>query len=247
METVPLAPREAMQFGRTLQRIMHTIVHAEPRYGPVYTSKIDIADGFYRVWIQLEDIPKLGVALPAAPGSTPLVPFPLALPMGWVESPPFFTTLTETVCNLSNAKLADTTFREDPHRLEQTAQTNPIASPERKTPTKRRPPRASPGVPTKPVAGVDIYVDDFLLLLSQTNHQQQHVLRSALHSIDEVFRPLYPSDPPDRKEPSSVKKMLKGDAAWSTQKRLLGLDFDTELMTLNLPPHRINRFREVVL
>ena len=244
-EIVPLAPREAMQFGRTLQRIMHTIVHADPRYGPVHMSKIDIADGFYRVWVQLTDIPTLGVALPVAPGSTPLVAFPLALPMGWVESPPFFTTSTETVCDLSNAKLADPTFRGNPHRLEQIAQSNPTASTDSRLPPKRRPPLASPCGPSKPVAGVDIYVDDFPLL-SQTKHQQQRVLRSALHSIDEVFRPLTSGDPPDRKEPSSVKKMLEGDAAWSTQKRLLGSDFDTELMTLNLPPHRIERLREVV-
>ena len=61
-ETVKLAPPEAMQFGRTLQRIMSQIVHADPSYGPVKLGKIDIADGFYRVWLQFRDIPKLGDA-----------------------------------------------------------------------------------------------------------------------------------------------------------------------------------------
>jgi hypothetical protein len=46
-DTIPLAPKEAIQFGRALQRVLTTIVHADPRYGPVYLSKIDIADGFY--------------------------------------------------------------------------------------------------------------------------------------------------------------------------------------------------------
>ncbi len=87
-DTIPLAPKDAMQFGRALQRVMTTIVNADPRYGPVYLSKIDIADGFYRVWLQLSHIAKLGVALPTAPGEPHLVAFPLALPMGWVESPP---------------------------------------------------------------------------------------------------------------------------------------------------------------
>ena len=87
-ETVPLAPKEAMQFGRALQRVMSKIVHADPKYGPVQLSKIDIADGFYRVWLQLADIVKLGVALPTSYGQPLLVAFPLALPMGWVESPP---------------------------------------------------------------------------------------------------------------------------------------------------------------
>ena len=87
-DTVPLASKEAMQFGRALQRVMAKIVHAEPHYGPVFMSKIDVADGFYRVWLQLTDIAKLGVALPTSPGQPRLVAFPLALPMGWVESPP---------------------------------------------------------------------------------------------------------------------------------------------------------------
>ena len=48
-DTVALAPKEAMQFGRALHRVMKTVVNADDRYGPVYLSKIDIADGFYRV------------------------------------------------------------------------------------------------------------------------------------------------------------------------------------------------------
>ena len=57
-DTVPLAPREAMQFGRALQRVCRKIVRANPRYGPVHMTKIDIADGFYRVWVQHAVIPK---------------------------------------------------------------------------------------------------------------------------------------------------------------------------------------------
>jgi hypothetical protein len=87
-ETVPLAPSEAMQFGRTLQRILTRVVHADPRYDNVHLAKIDLADGFYRVWLQIADIPKLGVVLPTSPGQPPLIAFPLTLPMGWVESPP---------------------------------------------------------------------------------------------------------------------------------------------------------------
>jgi len=48
-ETVNLAPKEAMQFGRALERILYHIRHANPKYGPVYLSKVDLSDGFYRV------------------------------------------------------------------------------------------------------------------------------------------------------------------------------------------------------
>lgn len=81
-DTLPLTPREAMQFGRALQRVCSTTVHADPRYGPVSMAKIDIADGFYRVWVKVDDGPKLGVAPLSTPSQLPLVAFPLALPMG---------------------------------------------------------------------------------------------------------------------------------------------------------------------
>ena len=131
--TLPLAPREAMQFGRALQRVLSTIVHVDPRYGPVHLAKIDVADGFYRVWLQVADIPKLGVALPVSPGGEQLFAFPLTLPMGWVQSPPYFTVVTETACDRANLML---TQRTDPrlrqaHRLETLAATppEPMAAP----------------------------------------------------------------------------------------------------------------------
>ena len=82
--------------------------------------------------------------------------------------------------------------------------------------------------------------------MAQTASQRTTVLQTALHSIDDVFRPLEAVDPSHRKEPALVKKMLKGDAAWSTQKRILGWDLDTAAGTLSLPPHRIDRLYELL-
>ena len=249
-DTVSMSPREAMQFGRALQRMFTKMVHADPRYGPVHMAKIDIADGFYRVWLQIEDVLKLGVALPTAPNQPPLVAFPLALPMGWVESPPYFTTLTETVCDLANELLTAPVAPRlrDPHRLEAVAATPPPAleaPPSNPAATSCAPAGGYPSQQRRPLAAVDVYVDDFLLL-AQTRHQQRRVMRAALHSIDDVFRPLEDGDPSHPKEPASVKKMLKGDACWSPRKRMLGWDIDANDLTLNLPPHRLERLREVL-
>ena len=240
-----------MQFGRALQRVLTTIVHANARYGPVYMAKIDIADGFYRVWVAIHDVPKLGVALPVSPGSVPLVAFPLALPMGWIDSPPYFTSVTETICDEANSLLSQPgdLRLQYPHHLEAVAATPPMenAGTQLPTPVHVLPPSPHGGATcTKmPVAAVDVYVGDFLLL-AQTRHQQQRVVRASLHSIDGVLRPLGDSDPPERKEPASVKKMLKGDVHWSPQKRMLGWDIDSSDLTLNLPPHRVARCREVL-
>ena len=247
-ETLRWAPREAMQFGRALQRVMSAIVHAHPRYGPVYMAKIDVADGFYRVWVQLADVPKLGVILPTAPGAVPLIAFPLALPMGWVESPPYFCVLTETACDRANAMLASHTpvpSLTRTHRLESLAATPP-AETNHFSHTRSGPmPPPLQGVGRPPVASVDVYVDDFLLL-GQTLRQREKVMRATLSAIDEVMRPLSPSDPPHRTEPASTKKMRKGDACWATQKRILGWDIDSSTLTLHLPEHRFIRLREVL-
>ena len=48
-DTVPMAPKEAMQFGRALSRVLTTIVHADQWYGPVFLSKINVADGLPRL------------------------------------------------------------------------------------------------------------------------------------------------------------------------------------------------------
>jgi hypothetical protein len=77
-----------MQFGRALQRLLTQLVHANPRFGPAKLSKIDVADGFYRVGLRTADIPKLGVILPHSTSGAPLIAFPLALPMGWLGGEP---------------------------------------------------------------------------------------------------------------------------------------------------------------
>ena len=240
-ETVRLAPPEAMQFGRALQRVMTNVAHANPRYGPPKLAKVDIADGFYRVWLRLADIPKLGVVLPCPAGTTPLIAFPLALPMGWVESPPYFTMLTETACDLANQAMGHY-GRLPKHRLEATARTPPEGHSEvLGPPTWRMDNTQFVGThPTAPLATADVYVDDFLLV-AQTKRHQRRLLQATLHAIDQVLRPLQHSDSPMRKEPSSVKKLAQGDAHWSTQKRILGWDVDTVAGTLSLPPHRCDR------
>ena len=53
-----------MQLGNALHRVLQHIHFADPKHGPVYLLKVDIADGFYRVYVAPRDVPKLGVAFP---------------------------------------------------------------------------------------------------------------------------------------------------------------------------------------
>jgi hypothetical protein len=210
-----VAPTEAMQFGRTLHRLLQKILMANPRFGPVYLAKYDLADGFYRIWLLPRDTPKLGVILPAGMGKEPLIAFPLALPMGWVHSPPYFCAATETVADLVNDSLGDPPAELPPHRLEKLADTVPPDEEEMQQPTVFLPTvpvpiTIAPGnMEDAPLAYTDPYVDNFLALSQGNCNRRKQVQRVLLHTMDTVFRPLSPSDSPYRQEPISIKNLSR--------------------------------------
>ena len=112
---------EAMLFGHALDRILREILLAHPVHGPILLAKFDISDGFYRIDLNIDDIPKLGVAFPTRPGEEPLVAFPLVLPMGWKNSPPIFSTAMETIADLANQRI-QSNHHPAPHHLDDLAE-----------------------------------------------------------------------------------------------------------------------------
>ena len=256
---------EAMQFGGTLKRILQQIYSAKPRYGPIFLLKIDLSDGFYRVPLSADHVPRLGVILPPpSAGSDDLIAFPLTLPMGWTESPAQFTSFTETVADLANQLMTTVAWDPPPHPLEGLASTAPSSDdsphPVISLPT---PPQARRSVPRLtnqqlldvvprhqptsifvkynpgPLAYTDVYLDDEILAAQGSRPRLNRLRRTLLHCNDLVFRPNdnHPDDR-DRREPISTKKLLKGDACWSTRKTVLGWIIDTVQQTLTLPTHR---------
>jgi len=224
-ETLSLGPSEAMQFGRALERVLYQVRHANPRYGPVYIGKVDLADGFYRVWLSAGAIPKLSVALPVFSGEEPMVAMPLTLPMGWKDSVPYFCSATETVADIANSM--PTNAHLDPHPLEQVANTPPPAETDPSVPTTtakeasttNRPLVSMPPVLRpyhKPTMFTDIFIDDYILGIQGKPRERLQHLRRLLHAIDQVFRPVDKKDAATRNHVPSVKKFLKGDAYLST-------------------------------
>jgi hypothetical protein len=170
-----------------------------------------------------------------------MIGFPLALPMGWVNSPPYFSAATKTIADLANAALAnDTKF--PTHRLDAIPETDPVAVADYQVPPppQSRTPPVATTVPEdrvheynqRPVAAHDVYVDDFLSLVKGGKRYRLQVKRSLIHALDSVFRGLDPSDGPHRQEPTSVKKFLKGDGTWATAKLVLGWLINTVRKTI---------------
>ena len=253
-DTLDLSPREAMQFGQALDRVLREILLANPAFGPVHLNKTDLSDGFYRVDVNPDDIPKLGVVFPSRPGQPePYVAFPLVLPMGWKESPPYFCAFTETIADVANERLQASAYQPKPHHLDELAnavRTEPPHKPARSasTPVKsvEVPSVRDPSLPTNapPLQYIDIFVDDFISL-GQAPFLRR-VRKTLLHAIDQVIRPLDGHDSRYRREPVSMKKLRAGDCSWGTVKLVLGWIVDTVNLTIQLPPHREERLWEIL-
>jgi hypothetical protein len=242
IDTVKLSPAEAMQFGKANERLQSHLVKSNPKYGDCHMYKVDISDGFYRVPLSTSGVPKLGVCLPKFPGLPELVAFPLVLPMGWTESPPFFCCFTETACDLANEELRHNK-RSPSHPLEEKAgaadhKPNPDRGHDegakRATPLSHQ-----PGLKKRPMAYVDVFVDDFCGVGQDHPMNPLKNQRNVLmHKIDKVFRPTDDRDKDSRKEPISESKLDKQDAAWQDMKRCLGWDYGAKSKSLVVASHR---------
>ena len=150
--TIPYAPPEAMQFGHAFTRLLYQIRHANPAFGPVYTMKGDVSDGFYRDWLDPTSAPALALLIPGPngePEADPLCAIPHVSTMGWAQSPPAFCVLTETIADLANARM----YRRwaPPHRLEAIAEEGPNSSYELCSQIPELVSGITPGMPSPPV------------------------------------------------------------------------------------------------
>ena len=263
-DTLPLVPLEAMQFGHALDRYLREILLSNPKNGPVYMLKLDIADGFYRIALNIDDIPKLAVIFPSPNDEQPLVALPLVLPMGWKNSPPTFCAATETIADLANEAVQSRVLPL-PHPLNKHAAAmdedlypSPTLAPEPATTPSNLPqssaftettiPNArdpSLPYPTEPAAYVDVFMDDFIAL-AQGHDNRQRVRKLLLHAVDKVFRPNDFYDSHTRREPVSMKKLRQGDCSWTTTKSILGWIINTVAGTLTLPSHRQERLNQIL-
>jgi hypothetical protein len=193
------------------------------------TAKLDLADGYYRIPLSPSAALRLAVVIPTDVPHLPLVAIPLTLPMGWSQSPPYFCAFMETVTDMANTAVA-AHLPVPQHPSYPATQALPVPTANAFTPDAII--LGPPHLP--PLAYHDVYIDDFL-----TNVQspmQEMAMNHLLCAIDKVFdnQPCFP-----RRAAISSAKLDKGDAVFSTQKRILGWDVDTSTMQLTLPAHRL--------
>ena len=123
-ESLPLTATEYMEFGHTLEHFLQELLLANPALCPLFLAKTDISDGFYRIDLAPSDVPKLGLIFTQVSSiSNPegqIFSLHLVLPMGWKKFPPIFTTVTETVPDITNGTIHSKEAHR-PHILERLA------------------------------------------------------------------------------------------------------------------------------
>lgn len=67
--------------------------------------KMNLCNSFYQVSLNVDDIPKLGIAFLPNSGDYQLGVLLLVLSMGWMNSPPIFSAVTEIIADLANQRI----------------------------------------------------------------------------------------------------------------------------------------------
>jgi hypothetical protein len=223
--TVRLAPDAPVkELGNVLPRIVDFMSEV-PAEEHIHFSKLDLADGYWRMIVELLARWNFAYVMPGEPGDEIMIVVPSALQMGWNESPAYFCATTETVRDVSQAWIEhDTPLPE--HRME--VHTRPT------DPARRQ---SSEGLQHQMSA---VYVDDHLMAAveNRAGTLLDQTARATLHAIHQVFQPPSATDMRGAKDPISEKKLLKGDGRWDTMKEILGYLLDGKARTIQLPSDR---------
>ena len=209
-----------IQFGACLPRFLQTIWEVDPAEGNVLLSKWDISYTFHRCPIRAEHIGAFTYVVPPLPSDTTIILcINLVLPMGWVNSPDMFCAASETVADIANGYILDTTsaFLIYPP----TANTYTMAP--------------DPTTSSARLQCKEVYMDALLSTTLGDMKQQQRVSELTLWAIKE--NP--PSLPAEAKDSFSLKKAMQGDRDWVTTKDILVWIVNTDTGTLRLSPKRM--------
>ena len=188
-----------MRFGGALQRIHKQLLTSDPCLGPVYLSKVDLADAYMRLWVRMEDNPSVTFLISKNnTGDTQMVGFRLLLSMGDIDSATYFCMATETVTNLSNETI---TLREqaDENPLEKSAKVRAADNSGALT-AKADASWVSLPVEQRSAAteNVNVYLDNFISVVQGGPRKSCQMLWHLFHQIDQ-HKPLGNNPYPLRK------------------------------------------------
>jgi hypothetical protein len=134
--TVHLAPDAPVkELGNVLKRLLR-FMQEMPTEEHIQLSKIDLADGYWRMIVEETSPWNFAYVLPGPPGELVKIVIPSALQMGWMGSPGYFCSATESVRHIAQ-KWIDSSTTLPNHSFEKFMSTESPATP--KQPRRRAP------------------------------------------------------------------------------------------------------------
>jgi len=215
-------------YGQCLRRILHGILkmrHDNPEQ-KIFMSKYDL-DAAYR---RLHVLPAQNLQCVTIIDKIAYIP--LRLPFGVALGPSLYSTMSETIFDLTNDLLLDKTWN-----------LNTLHSPILEN---LEPPQPLPDTikfaEAKPLdvyipsrdSFCDGYIDDFLSVGLDKNDNLAKSQQAPTIAVHAIFRPVANNEPIPRDEPISIKK-LKGEGVPSEQKVMLGWLLCTRKCRIYLP------------
>ena len=215
------APAEPVkEIGRVLPRLLQ-YMRDTPAGLHILFCKLDISNGFWRLTVRPQDSFNFAYVLPQKEGEPVRIVVPLAVQMGWVESPSLFCTVTEMARDITQ-HLVGANVILPPHPIESqmTFQHVPL--------------RARADVPSKLL---QVYVDDFCYASTEAKDgcHIPWIHRASIHGIHLVFPQPEVTGHIDGKQPISKPKLEKGNGDYTSDKEMIGFLFDGIKQTVYLP------------
>jgi hypothetical protein len=225
--TTRTAPPDSLdQLGHELARIICAVAEADENEKILF-AKWDIKDGFWRLVCGEGAEYNFAYVMPQPPGEPIRIVIPTSLQMGWVESPGYFCTASETARDVADSYVRTPIGSLGSHKFLHLTQTGAYSKVD--------------GLPRDPISFlkyyIGVFVDDFIsLVIPRSQGDLDHVASAILNGIHDVFPP---NDTDDNEDPTSLKKLLKGDGAWDVVKEILGWVFDGDAKTIELAPEKV--------
>ena len=163
--------------GSTMPKISKSMAHAPPQH-PIFFSKYDISDGFWRMVVAAGSEWNFTYVLPHQEGQPIRIVIPSALQMGWKDFPGYFCSASETVQDVAkdfvgfNGKIHDLPM----HKFEQHI----------RTPVVDEPTNAVEEGQSVPCAAIKVFIDDFIAMCRDVPRIKQ-LTQSILHGIEHFF------------------------------------------------------------
>jgi hypothetical protein len=228
--TVPLAPRRSVrEIGKVLPRVFGFMA-SRPEGQTILLSKVDLSDGFWRIIIEEVARWNFCYVMPDPPGWPIRIVVPLALQMGWMESPQYFCTATGTGRDFIQW-MVDQQIDCPPHPLEKYMLPQDLVGtigPDKPAPTDE----ANGGAST-----INVYVEDYILAVVEdaAHTLLRRITRATLYGVHSIFPPPEITNHEGGKDSILIKKLEKGDTTFLPKKLILGFMLNGKLRTVRLP------------